>query len=157
MELNEVMLRLFMIHPLLLVQSDEGLLPDEIEIKLLDWIWNRPEGIYYVTNFRISDYHDLNSKYFHSWLYAVELLSNFKHWPEYASGVVTWLKGLRGEDGLWDYGQAAGKVIFGHYSESWKNGINRKIDCSARILALLRKYHDKCLMQGLTCNWINVQ
>ena len=146
MELNEVMLRLFMIHPLLLLQSEEGILPENIELKLLNWIWNRPEGIYYITNHCPNNYQDIGSGSFHYWLRGVELLSNFKHWRDFATGTIVWLNDQRGDDGLWDYGKDANSIIFGHYSESWRNRMNRKIDCSTRILALMRKYLDKCLV-----------
>jgi len=145
MEMNEVMLQLFMIHPLLLLQSKESILPDEIEMNLLQWIWNRPEGIYYITNQCPTNYQDIQSGSFHYWLLGIELLSNFRHWSDFAAGAISWLLDQRGEDGFWDYGQDASKIVFGHYSEFWKNRINRKIDCSTRILALIRKYKDRCI------------
>jgi hypothetical protein len=142
---NEVMLNLFMIHPLSILQSGEGsILSDDLERKLLDYIWNRAEGIYYITNHCPGDYQDISVGSFHYWLQSIELLSNFKHWHEYAAGAINHLLNQRGEDGLWDYGPKANQITFGHYSETWRGKENRKIDCSTRVLALLRKYSDKC-------------
>jgi hypothetical protein len=143
-ELNEVMLNLYMIHPLTILQSgNESNLSVELERKLLQWIWNRPEGIYYITDQCPGVYQDVNSGQFHQWLHGIELLSDFQLWPEFVSDAVEHLLCQREGDGLWEYGPKANQNPFVHYSESWRNKNNRKIDCSVRILALLRKYADK--------------
>lgn len=144
MERNEVMLSLYCIHPFTILQSGSGsILPEDIEIKLLNWIWHRKEGIYYITNHCPADCQPIAEGSFYDWIHGIELLSDFKHWPDFASEAVEYLLTQQGEDGFWDYGPKANHGVFGHLSEAWRTNNSRKIDCSVKILKLLRKYSDR--------------
>ena len=48
----------------------------------------------------------------------------------------------RCEDGLWDFGSDTAGCVEFPLSDSWRQGLNRKLDYSTSILVLLRKYFD---------------
>ncbi len=132
-------LHLGMLYPLLILASGSQPLPAELEDSLLQWLWQRAEGMYYVTPHRLSDFPVISSPRFCGWLTALEVLSRFPRWEHAAGATIDWVWSQRGSDGLWDMGASARADISYPLSDSWRDAKLRKIDCSTRILALLAK------------------
>jgi hypothetical protein len=132
-------LLLGMLYPLLVLSSGLHSLPAELEDNLVKWLWQRAEGMYYVTPHRLSDFPAILSHRFYGWLTALEVLSRFPRWKHLASDAIDWIGSQRGSDGLWDMGPSARVDINFPLSDSWRDATDRKIDCSTRILALLAR------------------
>ncbi len=132
-------LHLGMLYPLLILSCGLHSLPAELEDSLLQWLWWRVEGMYYVTPHRLSDFPVISSPRFCGWLTALEVLSRFPSWNHAAGDAINWIWSQRGSDGLWDMGSSARADISFPLSDSWRDAKDRKIDCSTRILAVLAK------------------
>ena len=115
-------------------RSDE--LPAAIETRLLDWVWDNPEGIGYlgVALCHPDRFHIFN------WLESLEILSWFPSWRAHMKDAVAWLWERRNADGLWDFGARVSKCSYFPLSDDWRKNGNRSIDHSTRILSLLSKY-----------------
>lgn len=138
--------RLASIYPLILLSGTDSRLPKDLETRYLDWIWRKKDGIYYLTWFSLDKYPDLNAKEFPFWLEAIEILSGFDCWAgEHGEEVAAWLWNQRDSHGVWNLeagsegANGARKYCRFQMSESWRNPLHREIDCSVRILCLLKK------------------
>jgi hypothetical protein len=132
-------LKLAGLYPLLLLSSKFSGLPEREEKALLDWVWNKPDGIYYVYGGKLSELPAPRSPHFIDWLAAIELLSRFKYGRELCAPVVARLWGQRGADGYWDFGSPAKNGYTLPLSESWQRPIDRKVDCSVLALSLIHR------------------
>ncbi len=111
-------------------------LPEALDRRIVDWVWNNPAGIGYLgADLR----HPERFHIFH-WLESLEILSTFQSWRERAAGAVDWLWNQRNPAGLWDFGTKVSKCSYFPLSDDWRKPFNRSIDHSTRILALLSKY-----------------
>lgn len=54
--------------------------------------------------------------------------------------VSDWLWNHRDQAGLWDFGPGARSSIYFPLSKAWRNPLDRKIDCSIKVLSFLQKY-----------------
>lgn len=138
--------RLSSIYPLVLLSSTEGALPKDLETRFLDWIWRKKDGIYYLTWFSLDKCPGLNAKEFPFWLEAIEILSAFDRWAgEHGEEVAELLWNQRNSHGAWDLesdsesAKGAKKYCCFQLSESWRNPLNREIDCTVKILCLLKR------------------
>jgi hypothetical protein len=134
--------RISPLYPLLLLSAANPGLPEELQTALLDWVWDKPDGIYYVCDQRVSQVPDVKARRFQPWLGAMELLSRFPYWGSLAGGAINWLWGQQETGGGWDFGPLARDGIHFPLSGSWRNPLDRKIDCSARLLGLMRRFDD---------------
>ena len=131
-------LKLAGLYPLLLLSSGFADLPAKTEKALLDWVWNKADGIYYVYSDRVSDPPELDSPHFIDWLEEVRLLCRFEYGKTLCRPVIEWLWQQRDKDSLWDFGPASKDGFHLPLSESWQRIIDRKIDCSVLALSLIR-------------------
>lgn len=132
-------LQAFMIYPLWLVQGC-GALDIELERKYLDYIWNRSEGIYYISGSAVSQKRALEDKGFTIWLSALESLRGFSLFGEFMRHGIyehlqTEIKRLL-ED---EIKLPPAQPIIGHYAESWRDKYSRKNDMIIRILRVLTR------------------
>jgi hypothetical protein len=134
-------LHLGMLYPLLILTSANASLPRALENTFLTWLWQREEGLYYITPYRLSDMPEIGTPRFCGWLTALEVIARFPGWRKVAADAVDHLLSMRGRDGLWDVGSSARSDITFPFSSSWFNPINRKIDGTVRILTLLKKFY----------------
>jgi len=132
-------------YQLNILGSIPGLLPHPLELALLDWLWNRPDGIGYLCV-------PLNRRPpvgkpgpFGRWLASLEMLSRlFPAWVSFAQGSIEWLWAQRNEQGFWDFGPRPGSLSYFPLSDSWKTKQVRAFDWTTRILVLLRRYDEDC-------------
>lgn len=113
-------------------------LPLQLEQAFVSWIWNNPDGIRYIRT-PLSRPDPRRIGY---WLRSMNILSRFRAWKELAADTLNKLWGQRDELGLWDFSSHVARSVEFPLSESWRQGIKRKQDCSTHILVLLRKYFD---------------
>jgi hypothetical protein len=132
-------LKLAALYPLLLLMAAKNGLSEKTQKMFLDWVWNKRGGIYYVYGGRLSRVPKIDSREFSAWLEALEILSGFSSWRFLAHEAVEWIWKQVDQEGFWDFGAAARASIYFPLSENWRHPIDRKIDCSLRILALMRK------------------
>ncbi len=136
---KEKFLKLASTYPLILLSKTGTGLPSRIELALLDWIWNKPDGIYYSYNGCLKDPPPLGSRSFPVWLDALELFAGFPEAGPRVEPLLAWIWDQKGPDGLWDFGpRAIGSTAF-PMSGNWRKAADRKIDCSVRVLAFLRQ------------------
>ncbi|HVN55278.1 MAG TPA: hypothetical protein VMT46_13175 [Anaerolineaceae bacterium] len=133
-------LKLAGLYPLLLLSSPGSELPPALEQPLLKWVWNKEDGIYYVYGGCLSRPPQMNAKEFSDWMDGLEIISRFGSWRVIAREGMEWIWRQRGPDCLWDFGPAVRRSPYFPLAESWRRPGERKVDCSVRILALLRKY-----------------
>ncbi len=133
-------------YPLTLLSSTDGKLPDNIEKAYLDWLWNNREGIYYLTSSSMDILPEISSKEFPFWLRALDLFTDYSYGERLAENAINYIWGLRGEDGLWDFGNGTKSAGYAKnycgwlLSDSWRESSDRKTDCTIRILLLLKKF-----------------
>ncbi|GMQ65009.1 hypothetical protein [Vallitalea maricola] len=117
-----------------------GLLPEEIELKFIDYIMNNAQGIYYIYDRSLNIQPDkFNSKEASRYINAYELLSKYTNSKCKLTRFKDWLLDNIQEDGFWDMGQASKDNIQFPLSDSWRAPIKRKIDCTVRLQRLLDK------------------
>ena len=117
----------------------QGILSAETESLVLDYILNYPTGMVYIYSKRLRDLPDVfASKQANQYLSAIELLTGYADAAKELKFVAAWLAENRGSDGLWDMGAAVKDGIHFPLSDSWRNPVDRKADCTYRVENLLR-------------------
>ncbi|WP_273324797.1 hypothetical protein [Vallitalea guaymasensis] len=117
-----------------------GLLPEEIELKFIDYILNSTQGIYYIYDRPLNIQPDkFNSKQASRYINAYELLSKYTNSKSKLTRFKDWLLDNIQEDGFWDMGQVSKDNIQFPLSDSWRVPLKRKIDCTLRLQRLLYK------------------
>ncbi len=122
-------------YVLTLLAACSANLPAALDRRIVDWIWNSPQGIGYLC---ASMKHPQPSHIF-NWLESLEILSSFQCWREVATDALEWLWDQRNADGLWDFGNPPARCFYFPLSDNWRKPGNRQLDQSTRVLALLRK------------------
>lgn len=123
-------------YPVVLLR---GILTKETECMILDYIINYPNGIYYIYDSCINILPEsFDSKQTSRYLTAIELLSKYTYGREKLTFVYEWLINNLEEDGLWHMGTSVKDGVVYPLSNSWRNSLNRKIDCTVRIMSLLK-------------------
>ncbi|HYE83071.1 MAG TPA: hypothetical protein VEG39_13015 [Clostridia bacterium] len=134
-------------YPLILLSATSGRLNPDIEKSYLEWIWNSKEGIYYLTWFSMDILPYITSKEFPFWLRAIDIIIGYGYGKVLVENSIDYLWSIRKKDGLWDFGAASKSADYArsycgwHLSGSWREPVNRQIDCTIRILLLLKKYY----------------
>jgi hypothetical protein len=132
-------------YQLNILGSIPGMLPRPLELALLEWLWNRPDGIGYLCiPLNCTPPHGKPGP-FDRWLASLEMLSRlFPAWVNFAQGTIEWLWTQRNEQGFWDFGPRPGSLSYFPLSDSWKTKQERVFDWTTRILVLLRKNYEDC-------------
>lgn len=113
---------------------------DTLQRHYLNYIWNRKEGIYYISNSAPAEKLCLEDKGFTTWLSALELLRGFSLFSEFMKDdvfphLICEINRIM-TDGV---KLPAAHPITGHYAESWRDKTARKNDMILRILRILIK------------------
>ena len=117
-----------------------GMLPSDIESKFLDYLINSKNGIYYVYDKCIKDIPcSFCSKNASRYIDVHNLLCSYSSAKIKLNYFIEWLNNNKSKDGFWDMGQSVKDKIQFPLSNSWRKTINRKIDCTVRILKILSK------------------
>jgi hypothetical protein len=133
-------LKLASLYPLLLLSTPSSGLSLETEKALLNWVWQKHNGIYYIYGSCLAEAPALTSAHFVDWLRALSLLARFRTSKGVCASSIEWLWIQQDEQGLWDFGIAARNGYELPLSENWKDPLSRKIDCSIQVLALMRDF-----------------
>lgn len=129
-------------YQLNILGSKPGMLSEELESALLQWLWEKPEGIGYV-NVPLNQPPPTRSSTFDRWLTSWEMLSRlFPGWVRVAQPSIEWLWNQRDQYGYWDFGPRPASSISLPLSDSWRRKQNRRFDWTTRVLILLRRYYD---------------
>lgn len=127
------------VYPLWLLQNTDCL-DDDLQRKYLNYIWNRKEGIYYISNSTPAKKLYLEDKGFTTWLSALEALSGFSLFAEVINTdvyhhLISEIGRLMSDEVL----LPPARPITGHYSESWRDKDVRMNDMILRIVRILIK------------------
>ena len=115
-----------------------GILDNEIEDKMFDYILQHEAGIYYRYEKRLTDLPTVfQSKNASRYIGAIEVLSEYKCSPDKLTFVIDWLKTQQLYDGTWDMGAASKDGVHFPMSDVWKEEA-RKLDSTQRINALIK-------------------
>ena len=124
--------------PMLLQNAD--CMDDTLQRQYLSYIWDKQDGIYYISNFAVSKKHNLEDKKFITWLSSIELLSGFSLFPEFMKDdIFPHLMNEVNRIMIDDVIFPPAHPITGHYAESWRDKHARKNDMILRILRILVK------------------
>jgi hypothetical protein len=109
-----------------------------LEVALLGWVWNKPDGIRYIR----APLSVPESGHIGYWVRSMNLLSRLTTWQDRCMVVLNELWDMQNEQGWWDFGKRTCKCVEFPLSENWRRSIHRKMDYSVSILTLLRKCFD---------------
>lgn len=113
-------------------------LDESTESKVLDYILNKEDGIYYIYGQSLSVLPgSLASKQASRYLGAIELLSSYRRNISKLKFVTDWLEGNQNQPGCWDMGSCVKDHIYFPLSDTWRQKNNRETDCTYRIKNLL--------------------
>jgi hypothetical protein len=129
-------------YQLNILGSTPGTLSEELETTLLQWLWERPDGIGYL-EIPLNQPPPTKPGPFDRWLTSLEMLARlFPTWVHFAQPQIEWLWKQRDERGYWDFGPRPSSMSFLPLSNDWRNRQSRLFDWTTRVLILLRKYYD---------------
>lgn len=127
-------------YPLTLLQ---GLLSEETESRMLDYVLNYGKGIYYIYGKPLSEVPKIFASLETSrYLAAIDILSGYKTAKEKLGFVAEWLEENKDTNGQWDLGAKVKDNVYFPLSDSWRNVSYRKADCTAKISTILNKLKD---------------
>lgn len=130
-------------YQLNILGSLPGMLPRELEVSLLSWLWERPDGIGYLEMPLNCPPPYQKPGPLDRWLASLEMLARlFPAWVEFAQEAMEWLWPQRDEQGYWDFGPQPGSGSYLPLSSSWRTRPKRLVNWTTRVLVLLRRYCD---------------
>ena len=130
-------------YQLTLLGSIPGGLPPKVEMALLAWLWQIPDGLGYLS-VRLQPPPTDRSGVIDRWFASHELLGQYyQHWASFAAPAVDWLLAKQRADGYWDFGPRPNARINLPLSDSWRERNSRKIDWTVRVLTILKRYADE--------------
>ncbi len=113
-------------------------LPGQLERDLVDWVWNKPDGIRYV-RVPLANPRPRTIAY---WLKSMNILARFASWRQVSAIALNNLWQQRDAQGLWDFGSQAAQSRDFPLSENWRQRMKRKVDYSTCVLVVLRRWFD---------------
>jgi hypothetical protein len=129
-------------YQLNILGSIPGMLSEELEIALLQWLSERSDGIGYL-EIPLNQPCPSKPGSFDRWLTSLEMLSRlFPAWIRFAQSSIDWLWMQRDERGYWDLGSRPSSMSFLPLSDNWRNKQDRLFDWTTRVLILLRKHYE---------------
>ena len=118
----------------------KDILPEETEKAFIDYYLERPEGMGYIYNNKLSVLpENFESREASCYLAAIEVLAEYKCAKEKLAFVKDWLYKNMDENGQWDFGSKANDKVYFPLSDSWRDKENRKKDSTERVMKLLSK------------------
>jgi hypothetical protein len=113
-------------------------LPGKLDQDLVEWIWNKPDGIRYVRVPLAEPQHRTIAYWFRS----INILTRFACWQQVSTSTLNRLWEQRNVHGLWDFGGQIARCTDFPLSENWRQSIKRKVDYSTSMLVVLRRWFD---------------
>jgi hypothetical protein len=140
---SEILLRIYMVHPIRLLQHNYYL-KEDLQRQFLNYFWTRQEGIYYISRYSPSAIQSHENTGFQEWLRCLEELSGFTLFYEFLQRDGIYEHLLKECFNLMDENVTLSSTnpVYGHYSESWREKYNRADDLILRILRLLIQCKD---------------
>ncbi len=113
-------------------------LDESTERKVFDYILYKENGIYYVYDQRLTVLPaGFTSKQASRYIGAIELMSLYHRNISKLRFVTDWLKSNQNESGCWDMGNGVKDYVYFPLSDTWRQKMNREMDCTYRIKKLL--------------------
>ena len=135
-------------YQLNLFGSLPGMFTREFEKIILEWLWNKPDGIGYLGipfGRRPAEKPDQIDRY----LSSLELLAHgFASWVEFAQPAIAWLWESQNDQGFWDFGPRPRSRANLPLSDNWRRKSDRDFDWTTRVLVLLRQFYDGLLHEA---------
>ncbi len=128
-------------YQLALLSARPEALPPTLARALLAHVTGRPGGMGYLSEPLFRPPPPRQSSRADRWLSSWELLARFPAWRETAGEAMRWLWEQQWPDGTWDFGPRPARSIVVPLSDSWRKPGSGRHDWTARILALLARYH----------------
>lgn len=122
-------------YQLLLLQ---GMLDEDTENALLEYVLAKPDGMYYVYDRPLNQPPEFASLAASRYLGAIEVLAGYRHARAQLAFVCDWLEENRGAEG-WDMGKGAKDGVYYPLSDDWRTAQRRIADCTERINVLLQR------------------
>lgn len=123
-----------------IVSIVNGYLDKETEKRLLKYIINKPDGIYYTYEKCINVLPCAFTSKNASWyLGCIELIAEYETAKYQLQFVVEWIKNNKGQNGKWDMGKSVKDGLYFPLSNDWRKSETREFDCTNRISKLLAK------------------
>lgn len=117
-----------------------GMLTEGTESKFLDYIVNKPEGIYYICDGPVSvPPKEFASRETVRYLSAMELLLGYRLGPGKLRFAADWLRENRDAGGLWDLGPKAADRVHLPLADSWRRKGSRQADCTYWVGSILAR------------------
>jgi hypothetical protein len=113
-------------------------LSGRLEQNLIEWIWNKSDGIRYV-RVPLADPQHRTIAY---WLRSMNILRRFASWQQVSINTLNRLWDQRDGEGYWDFGSQLVRCIDFPLSENWRQQAKRKVDYSTCMLVVLRHWFD---------------
>ena len=131
------------VNAIKILATRASLLPESLSEILVNWIWNKHDGIGYTFGSQLSDYLN-HGKYgeIETRIRIINDLLKFKIENRQFSSFVSWIEGMEC-DGLWDFGPRPANTIEVPLSDNWRKRITRRVDYSVAILRFLRNFAGK--------------
>ncbi len=118
----------------------KDILPAETEKVFIDYYLERPEGMGYIYNKKLSQLPvNFQTREASCYIAAIEVLAEYKCAREKLGFVTEWILQNRDENGLWDFGSKAHDKVYFPLSDSWRNKEERIKDSTFRVNKLLEK------------------
>jgi len=123
-----------------IVSIINGYLDRETESKMLKYIINKQDGIYYTYEKCIRVFpNDFSSKNASRYLGCIELIAEYETAKYQLQFVVEWIENNRAQNGKWDMGKSVKDGLYFPLSNDWRKSAIREFDCTNRISKLLTK------------------
>ena len=116
----------------------KGLLTEETECAFVDYVLEKPEGIYYICNGPMTRLPgEFASRETVGYLRGLELLAGYEQARKRLGFAADWLRACRDPDGCWDLGPKAKDGVSLPLSDSWRQRGARKADCTRWVGGVL--------------------
>jgi len=109
-----------------------------LEQDLVKWIWDKPDGIRYLR----APLAKPQPRLIAYWIRSMNILARFAAWRQDRADTLNWLWEQRDDQGFWDFGSQTARCADFPLSENWRNRLQRKVDYSTCMLAVLRRWFD---------------
>lgn len=119
-----------------------GMLSKETESRFLDYVIQKPEGIYYICGGPVQRVPEVfASRETVGYLAALELLLGYSQAAGKLSFAARWLEENRSPDGRWDLGPKAKDGVHLPFSDSWRGKGARQADCTGWVEGILHRLY----------------
>ena len=128
-------------YPLSLLRDS---LDEQTEKALIRYALDHPQGIYYISDRKISEPPAIfEGRETSRYLAALELLARYSCAGEKLQFAAEWLHANADNDGKWDLGSKASDKMYFPLSDDWRKKETRISDCTERIEKLLKAIETK--------------